>query len=429
MKAVADLRQRCALLTTAWLLTLAVAVTAVLVPWFLRVLDVDMVRMGRVAFIYAVFHALAAAGARRLPSERAMLLAFAVLQATGLMALGVLWHYAGGVENPSFLLVMALPVAASAVLVAPWQALGSAVGSVLVAYAVALAESVALRWYLVQLGLPVGRVAEVLLGGVGSGPLAGQPDALFVMLALFAAVQIAAAALPAWLAGHARRLEARLTPDTGESGTGLLRAALTESQVPTVVVFADTLTVVLASSSFVRNMMRHGEDLTGVSLFDIVTFGDPESVHRLLATGGEIPYCSYHVGPEPRVARIQAHLIEHTGESYAQVSLHDLTDLAYLHAAMDALEEPLLILGPDDRLRFANRAAASVFGEWHFGMEAEQALASPGAPQAWWREASLRDGGQGLQIGEGLWATSTMLREAHGFEPLTLVRLRRVASA
>ena len=60
--------------------------------------------------LYAVLYFLAAHLTDELSSPRALRFAAQALQASGVLALGVLWHLVGGVDNPAFLLAFVLPV-------------------------------------------------------------------------------------------------------------------------------------------------------------------------------------------------------------------------------------------------------------------------------------------------------------------------------
>src|SRR5687767_350073 len=98
-----DLRQRKRVLDGVFVVTVALAFTAVAVPWFLRVFDLDLARAARWAFLLALVYSAAAVATDRLRGRRGLVAALALLQGAGVVALALLWHLVGGVENPMFL--------------------------------------------------------------------------------------------------------------------------------------------------------------------------------------------------------------------------------------------------------------------------------------------------------------------------------------
>ena len=375
---VVDLRERKRLLDGVFVLTVAVAFTAVAVSWFLRIFDLDLTRAARGAFLLALAYAAATVAADRLRGRHGLAAALMLLQLAGLVGLALLWHRVGGVENPMFLLAFFLPVGAGAILLGGWQPLVLASTAVASAAAVALAESAGLRFDVIQLAPPVQWLIRFLpsthsaiVGGPGT-----PPGAQLVALGTFAALQLGFVLLIRALARYSLVLQARTPTAVSalDEGDPLFGAVAKASLAPTAVVFTDSAQVVRCSDSFRERMLLHGEDLAGRSLFELVRFAQPERVRALLVTGGELPFCFYDVGPEPRVARLRVDAVSHRGTRYANVVLHDLIDLFYLKAALDGTEEPLMLIGKDERLRYFNRAASRLLGELYFGQEAADVL-------------------------------------------------------
>ncbi len=422
-----DLRERKLVMEAATLGALLTLFGSAAVPWFLRVLPLALGPAARFAFVYVLVRLALGATADRLAAPRLLLVAIYLLQGLDLAALAVLWHLLGGLNVPLLLLALCLPVLAAGMLLGRLPALGAALWSVLAAGVVGMVESSELSWYLFQLGLPVATLARLLPHAAAPAPLVPgltqQPAFAFVVLATFATAQLACVALAASLA-QAQRLmvERRGTAAAGLGAPGsLFHAALQAVPSPAVVVIADTGEVVLASQSFRTAMMRHGEHLPGRDLLDLVRFGEPDKVRALLREGGEIPFCPYHVGPEARIARLRTYGFEHGGMAYACASFEDCADLFYLQSTLQGLEEPLLVIGSNHRLRYANAAAGRALGELYFGMPAPAGLGASGngRPDG---PGQVEAGGVRFEV-----SRDTVLLPGRA-ETVSLLRLRRGAS-
>lgn len=422
-------RERVRLLESVWAPCLAVVLLALLVPWFLRTLQLDLAPVAWGVFVYAVAHVSSASAIERLASTRGMLAAAQLLHVAGILALAALWHLAGGVDNPAVLVAFVLPVMAAGMALPRGRAILAALLSAAAVAGVALLESGELRWYLVQVGLPVRRLVELLPDSPAARPapfpgVVRTPAALFVLLEVFTTVLLAAALLSEFLAAGLLRLRALPAASAGEEARSLPQAALRAARTPAVLVEAEGGEVVDASDSFAKRMLLHGESLRGRRLFDLVAFAEPDRIRELLRSGGGVvPFCAYTVGREARVARLSVDGVAHGGARYAQVGFEDLIELFYLQAAFDAVDEPLLVLGADERFRYANPAAQRLFGAIHFGMEARAALEPAPLEPGWWRDGA---GGEGrLSIGgRAFRATRLLARAAGEAEPLTIVRLQ-----
>lgn len=150
----AALRERKRLLDDAWLLTLFVILLATAVPWFLRIMELDLAPLAWSLFGFGLIYLATALTADRLQDRRSLLLILGALQAVGVLFLGFLWHYAGGLQNPMFLLVFVLPVVGGS-LISRWQSYTSALLAAAAVAAVTFVEAPELWWYVAQMGLPV----------------------------------------------------------------------------------------------------------------------------------------------------------------------------------------------------------------------------------------------------------------------------------
>jgi PAS domain-containing protein len=427
--ALRDLRESHRLLESATLASLLLACAAAGVPWFLRVLPLEIGGAARLAFVYALVYLALARAAGHLARPGLLRIATVLLRAASLVVLAVVWHLLGGVSNPTLLLLFAVPVAAAAIAAGIGSALAEAAGAVVVVGAVALAESPELRWYLLQLGVPIGRSLPSLAPVPGASELfpglAGQPGYLFALLAMFAVAQLGIALVAGALSRALRRRGSRedLAESARASVSHAFQSALLHTPVPTVVVFADTAEVVLASESFRQAMFRHGQELAGRPLFDLVTFSDGGRVRRAIEDGGELSLCPCRVGPESRVVQLRAFPFPHERGRLACITLEDRTDLAYLRAASEASDDAMLVIGTDERLRFANRAARDMLGDLHFGMPASEAwhdLNGAGAvlETTWEGERTVQAGARALQVSQ------STLRLDGGSEVVRMMTLR-----
>lgn len=390
-ESVLPLRERKRALDSALLWSLFAIFAAIGVAWFFHALEIDLSAVVWSVFGFATIYFLAARATDLLRSKRALWVSLLAQQALGILFLAVLWHLIGGLDNPAFLLAFFLPVLASGVLLMRGPTLLSAALAVVSVTLIALCESPDLRWSFDQLPLLAPLVRFLPRG------LPGHPEALprlemtpasqILLLQMFTALLLLAAFVARSLAVHTSSLFARLETSAGarEGSRELFGAVLQADPVPTVLVFADTHQVLLASQSFIHQMLLTPEELSGKSLFELVAFSDPDRVRRLIVRGsGEAAFCSYRVGPETRVARIRVHRVPFQRGQYVSVSLVDQDELFYLATAFEQMEEPFLVLDVERRVACFNRAAADLFVEIDYGMKAERLFAAAAGPLNWW---------------------------------------------
>jgi PAS domain-containing protein len=386
------LRERKRLFDDVWLLTLFVIFIALATPWFLRILDVDFAPLAWSLFGFGLVYVAGSMATDRVDSRRNLFLIVGVLQALGVIFLGFLWHLTGGLQNPLFLLVFVMPVIAGSLVSLSWQSYLTALLAVIVVALVALIEAPELRWYLIENGIPVQglikRLPEPAASASQPFPSFSAPASYFVVvLELFAVFLFAVALMTESLNTLLRRLYGRLGYSMNALNEAESRSqeVLRASPFPAALIYADTFKVEQASQSFMHHLMLRRDSLLTKNLFDLINFSYPEVVQELIeGTGGELPFAVYRVATETRMARIRVYPIHHSGVRYAYVSVEDMSDLYYLQAAFNAVDEALIVVGANQRILYFNQTAQILFGALHFGIEAGSALKLSGLPDAWW---------------------------------------------
>ena len=135
----------------------------------------------------------------------------------------------------------------------------------------------------------------------------------------------------------------------------------------------------------------------------------------------------YQAGGIGRVANVHSHPVEHEGTSYAYVVLEDVTEQNYLKAAFDAIPDAVLVIGADQRLLYANRAAETL-GDLYFGMDVSPILERPElAPQWWLRRTTRYDEHRIVVNAQPYAAASVVFRFAGEENASTILTLRNVA--
>lgn len=361
-------------------------------PWFVGALEIDL---GTVALTLAVGAAVLAAlsaATDRLPGTRFDVLALHGQNLVGILLLTFVWHLAGGTRNPLPLVPFLLPVLALAALGRRRDVLLLASASIVLVSGVAVCDSPELRWYLLQVGLPLDTVFRSLpveLPGRGDPfPSASMtPSGEAVVLELFAVLLVSAALLARSVSSRRAELVERLSLSRDPESRSVFQSALRSSSVPSALIVAESAEILDVSRSFANQMLLPSGGAGGRTLFDVVSFRDRPGVERLLARGsGELPFAAYSVGAESRVARLLAQRVGHAGREYVLVSLVDRDELFHVWRAFEAADEGLLLVA-GETLVASNEAASRLLGDLHFGMDVGPLLASASAPSRfWWRE-------------------------------------------
>jgi diguanylate cyclase (GGDEF)-like protein len=362
----------------AWIVCWVSLLSAVAVPWFLRVLAINLDQAAWFVFGSALAYLLLATITDRLRNQPAVIVAMRVMPLASIVLMGPLWHLVGGLQNPVFLAAFVLPVILSGVSVVGRQAQATALLSVIVAFTVGMTESPELRWYIAG-GTPwvwkwLDAMATVLPARTDVFPeVWTSPAYQFTILTTFTVMQFLVAFLATPFAVLLRRLDTRLqfSHELFNEVQGLFHAVLAAEPDPSVIVYADSGQIVQASDSFFKRMQVRPSQIGGRNIFSIVNFDQSETLRGALsAEHGEVPFCVYRVQGEVRIANLYFHRTEHRGTPYIYIGWQELTELFYLQSAFNAIDDLLVVVGADAGLLYANRTARGLFGDLALGTDA-----------------------------------------------------------
>ena len=373
---VFEVLERKRMLDTSWIVCWVSLLAVLAVPWFLNVLPIDLGKAAWFVFGSAVVYLIVGALTNRLPNHAAVVAAMRVMPLLSMVLMGALWHLVGGLANPVFLIAFVLPIIVSSSTTVSRHAHVSALASILVVVAIAMAESPELRWYLIG-DTPWAQTFLTALSGMLPAradvfpEIRPSPAYQFTILTTFSVTQLLVAFLATPVAALLRRLDNRIQMSQHRlsEAQGLFHAVLSAEPEPSAIVYADSYQLVQASDSFFKRMLVRPEEIAGKRLFDIVKFDQPESVvDALSAPSGDLAFAVYRLDHEVRIANLSFHRTEHQGVGYIYIGWKELTELFYLQAGFDAIEDPLIVIGADRRLYYSNRTARELFGALYFGM-------------------------------------------------------------
>jgi PAS domain-containing protein len=385
------------LLDDTWLLTIFAILLASAVPWLVNGLDVDFAAAAAGLLALAGLHLAFTALVNPARAHHAWHTpALAALHAAGIAVVTFVWMQAGGLQNPAFLLVFALPVVGS-IFLARWQPYLMAGIAIVAVVGAALAQAPELRWYAAGLGPAGGWLAAMFGGerGASDAPFPGfyAPSSYFVVLLEVFAIFLAACAIAGEYLGtvfdrlHGHVFAARAEAERGHE----LWATLIEHlPLPALLVDSDGLQVIYASE-LVRSEFADGrQDLAGSTLVEAVQFTYPEMVQALIGgAGGVAPLATVRVGGRLRVCEVRVQHVAQRGRRFALVILQDRTPEFCLKAALDAAGQAALVVDAGGKVLAFNKPAQGLFAGTRIDADAAQLLAAPDAAARWWEPSLL----------------------------------------
>jgi PAS domain-containing protein len=311
------------------------------------------------------------------------------LHVAGVLIVGLIWMHVGGLQNPGFLMVFALPVV-GAIFLSRWQPYLMALLAVVVVGAVALAQVPELRWYAPGLNSAGAWLATVLgqEAAAANAPFRGfyAPSSYFVvLLEVFAILVFACAVAAEYLGTIFERLHtnvdvARLEAERGQE---FWAALIEDLPLPAVLVDIDTLHIVCASKQAAKFCVTEPEN--GGDLFETIHFTYPEMVQEPIAkAGGVVPLSMIQVGDRLCATEVHVQHMAQKGRRLALVVIHDKTEEFTVRAALDATGQAALVIDAQSRILAFNKPALSLFPGIQKDVDASQLLSLTAMPARWW---------------------------------------------
>lgn len=375
------------LLDDTWLLTIFAILLATVVPWLVSGLDINFIAacLGLLA-LGAIHIAFTLIGKPARTGERRPLLAS--LHVAGILLVGFIWLQAGGLQNPAFLVIFALPIV-GAIFLSRWQPYLMALLAALVVGTVALAQAPELRWYAPGLDA-AGAWLAALLGqqGTADSPFPGfyAPSSyLVVLLEVFAVLVFACAVAAEYLGSIFERLHSHIDVARAEAERGqeFWATLIEDLPVPALLIDADTLDILCASDQ--ASQFCAAESVSGGKLFETIRFSYPEVVQELITqVGGSSPLSMIRVGDRLRASEVHVQHMAQKGRRFALVVIHDKTEELTVRAALDVTGQAVLVIDANGRVLAFNEPARALFSAVEKQTDASRLLPLSGMPVRWW---------------------------------------------
>ncbi len=375
------------LLDDTWLLTIFAILLGTVVPWLVSALDINFVAaclgllaLGAIHISFTLIGKPARVGERR-P-------ALASLHIAGILVVGFIWLNAGGLQNPGFLIVFALPVV-GAIFLSRWQPYLMALIAIVVAGAVALAQAPELRWYVPGLNTVGAWLATVLgQGSASSSPFPGfyAPSGYYVvLLEVFAILVFACAVAAEYLGTIFERLHAHVDVARAEAQRGqeFWTTLIEQLPVPALLVDADTLQVVCASEQ--TSDLHADDDIVGRPLAEVLRFSYPEMVQELITgMGGVAPTVMIKVGDRLIATEVRVQHTAQKGRRFALVVIQDKSEELTAQSALDVSGQAVLVIDAQARVLGFNKPAQALFAGVEKNVDASQLFSLSGMAARWW---------------------------------------------
>jgi PAS domain-containing protein len=426
------------LLDDIWLMTIVAILVATGVPWFASGFEVDIgtASWGLLALggIHVAFTVLAS------PSRshgRWRDRALTLLDVLGVILIAFIWQHVGGLQNPLFLTVFALPVV-GAIFLSRWHPYLVAAISVAAVGVVALSQAPELRWYASGL---FGSDAWLtwLFGNQSAVP---QPsfsgfyapsNYLIVLLEVFTIMLFGCAVAAEYVGTIFERLNAHIVMarTEAERGQEMWAGLIERLPLPALLIDPDTLRVV-ASSDFAAIYLRAGEmPLEGRPVFEALRVSYPDVLHELIVgSDGGAPLTVIRISDQLRVTQVRVLHVAHKGRRLALLTIEDATEVFCLKAALDTSEYAALVIDARGLVLAFNKPAGALFGGAEVGADAAQLLARPDASPRWWEPGLTGRRKMHIEIGPRIYqVTSSAVALAGEEERIFTVAFLPVARA
>ena len=419
------------LLDDSWLLTIFAMLLATALPWLVSGFDIDFVKASLGLLALGAMHVAFVVMRRpvRIGERRPLLSA---LHIAGVFVVGFVWWHVGGLQNPAFLMVFALPIV-GAIFLSRWQPYVMALVAVSIVGLVALIQAPELRWYVP--GLSSGTGLALFSQGSMTIPFAGfyAPSSYFLVLFEVFAIFIFASAVAAeYLGTIFERLHTNIDVALDEALRGQeFWATLIESlPLPALLVDVATLQIVYASGPAAE--FSSSEIVSGQRLFDTLHFSYPEMVQTLFteAAGGVAPLCMVRVGDRLRPTAVHVQHVAQKGRHFTLLLLQDRTDEFTTSMALDVTGQAVIVIDSQARIVAFNKPARALFARIDKNAEASALLALDDFPQRWWESGLTGRRKMQIEIGPRIYeVTSTAAALPGEEERLHIVTFQPVARA
>lgn len=312
-----------------------------------------------------------------------------LLNAAGVITIGLIWMQVGGAQNPLFLAVFALPVLGS-IFLSRWHPFLIAALSILVVGAAVLSESPELRSYAGGIAGGNGWLLSSLRGPELEGTFAGfySPTSyLIVMLEVFAAVLLAVAVAAKYVGSIFERLLAGsiLAHSESEQAQELWATLIERLPLPALLVDPHTLRILACSDAALAFLARAESSLDGQELFKVARFSFADLVQDMIAgTKIEPTLIAVHVGDQLKLTQVKVLQVVQKRRRLALLTLEDTTQAFCLKAALDNSEYAALVIDAGGRTRAFNKRAGDLFTGITAGIHADKLLVHTVAGLPWW---------------------------------------------
>jgi PAS domain-containing protein len=379
------------LLDDTWLLTIFAAVFATAVPWLVSALAIDLVATAAGLLVLGAVHvAFAALIARHSANPARRRRALTALHTVGVLALAYIWPHVGGLQNPLFLMVFALPVIGS-IFVSRWRPYAMAILAALLVALIAASEAPELRWYAPAFGTAAEWFGRILNStSVSALPYAGfyAPSEYYVvLLEVFAILLFACAIAAEYLGTVFERLHAQVSGAWAEAERGQqLWAGLIEHlPLPAFLVDVDSSEIVAASAAALEKFGDPEEEMVGRGFFEALPFSYPEVVQELVSeVGGVAKMCMIRRGERLLATEVHVQHLAQKGYRFALIIVNETTEAFCVKAALDASEHAALVIDTRGHVLAFNRPAAALFPDTQIGTDMSSLLPQPEFPPRWW---------------------------------------------
>jgi PAS domain-containing protein len=379
------------LLDDSWLVTIFAVLFATAIPWLVSGLAIDFVGTAAGLIALGAIHvALAALVVRGVRSERWRGRALTALHTLGILVIAFIWQHAGGLQNPLFLMVFALPVTGS-IFLSRWQPYLMALLAAAAVALIAAIEAPELRWYVPGLNDAIGSLENLLGRGSGTGlPFAGfyAPSEYFVvLLEAFVIMLLACAVAAEYLGSVFERLNTQVGAAWAEAERGqqLWVSLLEQLPLPAFLLDAHTAEVIAASTAALAKFDSVEHGVQGRGFFDVLRFSYPEVVQELVSgAGGTTTPCMLRLGERLLATEVRVQHLAQKGRRFALITVQDITEAFCVKAALDVAEHATLVVNAHGRVLAFNRPAGALFPGTQLDADLARLLPQEEGQPHWW---------------------------------------------